>query len=147
MSGASTRTRTEHERLDNVRPPDWRNPQPADRYGLVIIGGGTAGLVAAFAAAALGAQVALIEHGLLGGNCLNVGCVPSKSIIRTSRLYAEMRNAEQYGAQMPADIRVDFPAVMQRMRGIRARISRARFGAPAGRSERRCVLRRCALYR
>ncbi|NCO20383.1 MAG: FAD-dependent oxidoreductase, partial [Gammaproteobacteria bacterium] len=61
----------------------------------------------------------------LGGDCLNVGCVPSKAIIRTSRLYAEMRNAEHYGAQIPADIRVDFAAVMERMRGIRARISRA----------------------
>jgi pyruvate/2-oxoglutarate dehydrogenase complex dihydrolipoamide dehydrogenase (E3) component len=108
-----------------VHPCDWRNPQPAKRYNLVIVGAGTAGLVAAHAAAALGAKVAVIERALLGGDCLNVGCVPSKAIIRTSRLYAEMRNAEQYGAQVPAEIRVDFPAVMQRMRGIRARISLA----------------------
>ena len=114
----------ERERLAHVHPAAWRNPQPADRYSLVVIGAGTAGLVAAHAAAALGAKVALIERELLGGDCLNVGCVPSKSIIRTSRLYAEMRNAGQYGAQAPADIRVDFPAVMERMRGIRARISR-----------------------
>ncbi|HEY5086399.1 MAG TPA: FAD-dependent oxidoreductase, partial [Gemmatimonadaceae bacterium] len=114
----------ERERLDNVRPPDWCNPQPAARYSLVVIGAGTAGQVAAYAAAALGAKVALIEHRLFGGNCLNIGCVPSKSIIRTSRLYAEMHHAAQYGAQTPADIRVDFAAVMQRMRGIRARISR-----------------------
>ena len=91
----------------------------------MVIGAGTAGLVAAHAAAALGAKVALIERDLLGGDCLNVGCVPSKAIIRTSRLYAEMRDAEQYGARIPADIRVDFTAVMERMRGIRARISRA----------------------
>ena len=115
----------ERERLANVHPAGWRNPQPADRYSLVVVGAGTAGLVAAHAAAALGAKVALIERNLLGGDCLNVGCVPSKAIIRTSRLYAEMRNAEQYGAQTPADIRIEFPAVMQRMRGIRARISRA----------------------
>lgn len=115
----------ERERLANVHPAGWRNPQPVDRYTLVVVGAGTAGLVAAHTAAALGAQVALIERGLLGGDCLNVGCVPSKAIIRTSRLYADMRNAEQYGAQIPADIRVEFPAVMQRMRGIRARISRA----------------------
>ena len=114
----------ERERLDNLHPAEWRNPKPADRYGLVVIGGGTAGLVAAHAAAALGAKVALIERNLLGGDCLNVGCVPSKAIIRTSRLYAEMRNAGKYGAQVPADIRVDFAAVMARMRGIRARISR-----------------------
>jgi pyruvate/2-oxoglutarate dehydrogenase complex dihydrolipoamide dehydrogenase (E3) component len=114
----------ERERLAHVHPAGWRNPQPADRYSLVVVGAGTAGLVAAHAAAALGAKVALIERHLLGGDCLNVGCVPSKAIIRTSRLYAEMRTAEQYGAQTPADIRVDFPAVMERMRGIRARISR-----------------------
>src|SRR5579864_2485790 len=124
---SSTVPQDAHERewLENVRPVGWRNPRPADRYGLVVVGAGTAGLVAAHAAAALGAKVALIERGLFGGDCLNVGCVPSKSIIRTSRLYAEMRHAEQYGAQTPADIRVDFAAVMERMRGIRARISRA----------------------
>jgi len=115
----------ERERRNNVRPDGWHNPVPAARYSLVVIGAGTAGLVAAHAAAALGAKVALIERHLLGGDCLNVGCVPSKAIIRTSRLYAEMRHATQYGAQIPGDIRVDFPAVMQRMRSIRARISRA----------------------
>ena len=114
----------ERERLKNLHPSEWHNPQPADRYNLVVIGAGTAGLVAAHAAAAFGARVALIERYLLGGDCLNIGCVPSKTIIRTSRLYAEMRNAEHYGAQIPADIRVDFAAVMQRMRRIRARISR-----------------------
>jgi pyruvate/2-oxoglutarate dehydrogenase complex dihydrolipoamide dehydrogenase (E3) component len=114
----------ECERLENLHPSEWRNPQPADRYNLVVIGAGPAGMVAAHAAAALGAKVALIERELLGGDCLNIGCVPSKTIVRTSRLYAEMRSAEHYGAQIPADIRVDFAAVMQRMRRVRARISR-----------------------
>lgn len=114
----------DRERLANVRPSDWRNPRPRDRYNLVIIGAGTAGLVAAHGAAALGAKVALVERELLGGDCLNVGCVPSKALLRTARLFAEMRTAQQYGAQIPADIRVDFPAVMRRMRAIRARISR-----------------------
>jgi pyruvate/2-oxoglutarate dehydrogenase complex dihydrolipoamide dehydrogenase (E3) component len=111
--------------MENVRPAAWRNPKPAGRYDLVVIGGGPAGLVAASAATSMGAKVALIERALLGGGCLNVGCIPSKAIIRTSRLYAEMRNAEHYGAQVPGDIRVDFPAVMQRMRRIRARVSRS----------------------
>jgi pyruvate/2-oxoglutarate dehydrogenase complex dihydrolipoamide dehydrogenase (E3) component len=115
----------ERERLDNVHPLDWRNPSPALRYDLVIVGAGTTGLVAAHAAAAQGAKVALVERHLLGGTCLNIGCVPSKAILRTSRLYAEMRHADQYGAQIPADIRVDFAAVMQRVRGVRARIGRA----------------------
>lgn len=115
----------EHERRRNLRPDDWRNPAPARRYNLVVIGGGTAGRTAARTAASLGAKVALVERDLLGGNCLNVGCIPSKTIIRTSRLYAEMRDAKQYGGCVPADIRVDFAAVMRRLRGIRARLSRA----------------------
>jgi pyruvate/2-oxoglutarate dehydrogenase complex dihydrolipoamide dehydrogenase (E3) component len=115
----------ERERLDNVRPLDWRNPPPASCYDLVIVGAGTAGLVAAHMAGNLGAKVALVERHLLGGTCLNIGCVPSKAILRTSRLYAEMRHANQYGAQIPADIRVDFATVMQRVRAVRARISRA----------------------
>jgi pyruvate/2-oxoglutarate dehydrogenase complex dihydrolipoamide dehydrogenase (E3) component len=115
----------ECRRRENLHPSQWRNPRPADHYTLVIIGAGPAGLVAAHAAAKLGAKVALVERALLGGDCLNFGCVPSKTLVRTSRLYAEMRDAEQYGAQIPADIRVDFAAVMQRMRRIRARLSRA----------------------
>lgn len=114
----------EQARLSSVRPPGWLNPVPATTYGLVIIGGGTAGLTAAYAAAALGTRVALVECRLLGGNCLNTGCVPSKALVRTSRLYAEMRHAGRYGAQVPDGIPVDFPALMDRMRAIRARISR-----------------------
>ncbi len=114
----------ERERLESVHPAGWRNPQPADRYTLVVVGAGPAGLVAAHAAAALGAKVALVERDRLGGDCLNVGCVPSKALVRTARLVAEMRDAERYGAQAPADVHVDFPTVMQRMRRIRARLSR-----------------------
>lgn len=123
-SATLTQDPCERERRDNTHPAGWRNPQPAGPYNLVVVGAGPAGLVAAHAAAELGAKVALVEREWLGGDCLNVGCVPSKSIIRASRLYAEMRDAERYGAQIPSDIRVDFGAVMQRMRRIRARISR-----------------------
>jgi pyruvate/2-oxoglutarate dehydrogenase complex dihydrolipoamide dehydrogenase (E3) component len=71
--------------LAHVRPPDWRNPSPAARYDLAVIGGGTAGLVCAAGAAGLGARVALIERHLLGGECLNTGCVPSKALIAAAR--------------------------------------------------------------
>ncbi len=108
----------------NVRPAAWQNPQPQRIYHLLIIGAGPAGLVAARDAVARGARVALVEHHLLGGDCLNYGCVPSKSLIRTARLYADMRNAANYGAQPPAEIHVDFPMAMERMRRIRTRISR-----------------------
>jgi pyruvate/2-oxoglutarate dehydrogenase complex dihydrolipoamide dehydrogenase (E3) component len=111
--------------LANIHPPEWSNPRPASEYNLVVLGAGPAGLVAARSAAALGAKVALIERNLIGGDCLNVGCIPSKAIIRTSRLYAEMRDAENFGAQVPGAIRINFAAVMGRMRRIQTRISRA----------------------
>lgn len=105
-------------------PPNWRNPQPRESYHLLVIGAGPAGLVAARAAAALGARVALIESHLLGGVSLNYGCIPSQALIRTSRLYAEMRNAAIYGALAPPTVEVDFPLAMERMRRIRARAGR-----------------------
>lgn len=111
------------ELVANVHPPNWVNPEPARRYNLVVIGAGTAGLVTAAAAASLGAKVALIEKNLMGGDCLNVGCVPSKSIIRSSRVVADVRRAHEFGVRVPRGMEVDFPAVMERMRRIRARIS------------------------
>ena len=112
------------ERLANTRPADWRNPTPLARYHLLVIGAGPAGLVAARAAAKLGAHVALIERQRLGGGALNEGCIPSKSLIRTGRLLADMRDAENFGAVAPAEVLFDFRAAMQRMRRITTRISR-----------------------
>lgn len=115
----------EHNRdlLANVHPLDWTNPEPIERYNLVVIGAGTAGLVTAAGAAGLGAKVALVEQFLLGGDCLNVGCVPSKCLIGSSRVYGEIRGARGFGIQVPPGVEADFPAVMERMRRLRARIS------------------------
>jgi pyruvate/2-oxoglutarate dehydrogenase complex dihydrolipoamide dehydrogenase (E3) component len=114
----------EQQRLANVHPAGWVNPAPADRYDLVVIGGGPAGLVACEAAGPLGVRVALIENDALGGNNLNTGSVPSKALLRTARLCAEMRAAGRYGARAGDDCGVDFAAAMARMRRVRARISR-----------------------
>jgi pyruvate/2-oxoglutarate dehydrogenase complex dihydrolipoamide dehydrogenase (E3) component len=107
----------------HVHPTDWQNPQPRGRYNLVVIGGGTAGLVAAAGAAGLGAHVALVERKLLGGDCLNVGCVPSKALIRAARAAAAVRAAAAFGVEVPAGARVHFAAVMERMRRLRAHLS------------------------
>lgn len=115
----------EHNRelVDNVHPPTWENPTPRGRYNLVVLGAGTAGLVAAAGAAGMGATVALVERRLMGGDCLNVGCVPSKAIIRSARVAFETRHAQRLGIRVPATPEVDFAAVMERMRRIRAGIA------------------------
>lgn len=107
----------------NVHPLDWVNPVPDGRYNLVVIGAGTAGLVTAAGAAGLGAKVALIERGLMGGDCLNVGCVPSKALISAGRVASTMKQANEFSVSCTGDTNVDFEAVMQRMRRLRAKIS------------------------
>jgi pyruvate/2-oxoglutarate dehydrogenase complex dihydrolipoamide dehydrogenase (E3) component len=109
--------------VSNVHPPDWKNPTPAPRYNLVVIGAGTAGLVTAIGAAGLGAKVALIEKHFMGGDCLNVGCVPSKAIIRAARAIAAVRAAGDFGVNVPPGTTANFSGVMERMRRLRADIS------------------------
>ncbi len=106
--------------VGQVRPAGWQNPEPAPRYHLVVVGAGTAGLVTAAGAAGLGARVALVERDLMGGDCLNVGCVPSKALLRAARAAAEVRDAGAFGIRVPPGVSVDFPAVMERMRRLRA---------------------------
>jgi pyruvate/2-oxoglutarate dehydrogenase complex dihydrolipoamide dehydrogenase (E3) component len=115
----------EHNRalVARVHPPDWTNPRAAARYHLVVLGAGTAGLVAAAGAAGLGARVALVERHLMGGDCLNVGCVPSKALLRSARAWADVRRAAELGVHVPDGARVDFGAVMERMRRLRASLS------------------------
>lgn len=115
----------EHNRalVNNVHPPQWVNPEPDGRYNIVVIGAGTAGLVTAVIAAAVGAKVALIEKHLMGGDCLNVGCVPSKGVIRAARAWADVKRADAFGVHIPPGVKYDFAAAMARMRKLRARIS------------------------
>jgi pyruvate/2-oxoglutarate dehydrogenase complex dihydrolipoamide dehydrogenase (E3) component len=108
----------------NVHPPDWSNPTPLRPYHLVVIGAGTAGLVTAAGAAGLGARVALIERELMGGDCLNVGCVPSKAIIAASRVAGTVAGASQFSVHVPDGVQVDFAGVMERMRKLRSNISK-----------------------
>jgi pyruvate/2-oxoglutarate dehydrogenase complex dihydrolipoamide dehydrogenase (E3) component len=124
MSSRVSSNDDERTLLQNVRHPDWRNPEPVATYNLVIIGAGRTGVLTALSAARVGAKVALIERNRFGDVGFNVGCISSKAIIRTSRLYAEMRNAENFGAQLPTGISVEFSAVMERMRCVRARMNR-----------------------
>ncbi len=113
----------ERKRLDAVSPEAWNNPEPSGPYQLVIVGAGPAGLAAAKAAAQLGAKVALIERHMIGGTCFNTGCVPSKTLLRTAGVYADMRDAARYGARAPDDIKVDFAAAMTRLRRIRSHLT------------------------
>jgi pyruvate/2-oxoglutarate dehydrogenase complex dihydrolipoamide dehydrogenase (E3) component/uncharacterized membrane protein YdjX (TVP38/TMEM64 family) len=110
--------------VENCHPPRWVNPAtPAGKYNLVVMGAGTAGLVSAAGAAGLGAKVALIERNLMGGDCLNVGCVPSKAVIRAARAVYDARNGAEFGVQLERDAGLVFASAMERMRRLRAAIS------------------------
>ena len=111
------------ELVANVHPSDWTNPEPAPIYNMVVVGGGTAGLITAAGCAGLGAKVALVERHLLGGDCLNVGCVPSKCVIRSARVSGELADAARLGWTASGTVEADFGAVMARMRRLRAHIS------------------------
>ena len=137
MSAIEVLPRDEHnlELISHAHPPDWKNPTPKGKYDLVAIGGGTAGIIAALGTAGLGGRSALIERHLLGGDCLNYGCVPSKALIRAARgAYDALRIAD-FGLQISESDQTairnsrsaiapqSFAAVMQRMRRLRAQIS------------------------
>jgi pyruvate/2-oxoglutarate dehydrogenase complex dihydrolipoamide dehydrogenase (E3) component/uncharacterized membrane protein YdjX (TVP38/TMEM64 family) len=94
----------------------WPRPVRFDR-NLVVIGAGSAGLVAAYIAAAVKAKVTLIERHKMGGDCLNTGCVPSKALLRSAKLAAQMRRAGEWGIE-PVEPRIDFAKVMERVQRV-----------------------------
>lgn len=114
-----------HDRrvIENCHPPGHVNPTPSGKYNLIAIGAGAAGLVSAGGAGVLGAKAAIIERALMGGDCLNVGCVPSKALIRAARAVYDLRMAKEFGVHLTAEPQIDFAVAMERMRRLRAHIS------------------------
>lgn len=118
--------------LDNVHPKEWKDPVASGTYDVVVIGAGSGGLVTAAASAGVGAKVALIEEHLMGGDCLNFGCVPSKALLRSAKVAKTVRESAHYGVhiegmseeEFSGKVKVDFPKVMKRLRGLRADISK-----------------------
>ena len=98
-----------------------QRPRRFDR-NLIVIGGGAAGLVSAYIAAAVKACVTLVEAHQLGGDCLNTGCVPSKALIQAARVAQQLREAGRYGIASVVPT-IDFRAVMQRVRDVIAAIA------------------------
>ena len=94
----------------------WPRPRKFDR-NLIVIGAGSAGLVAAYIAAAVRARVTLIEKHRMGGDCLNTGCVPSKALIKSARVVSQIRRAGEFGIRN-ASGEVDFAQVMQRVQRV-----------------------------
>jgi pyruvate/2-oxoglutarate dehydrogenase complex dihydrolipoamide dehydrogenase (E3) component/uncharacterized membrane protein YdjX (TVP38/TMEM64 family) len=99
----------------------WPRPRRFDR-NLVVIGGGSAGLVTAYIAAAVKAQVTLVEQHALGGDCLNTGCVPSKALIRSARFLAQVKRSADFGIRS-ASAEFDFAEVMERVQRVIAAIA------------------------
>jgi pyruvate/2-oxoglutarate dehydrogenase complex dihydrolipoamide dehydrogenase (E3) component/uncharacterized membrane protein YdjX (TVP38/TMEM64 family) len=98
----------------------WQKPTSFD-YNLLVIGGGSAGLVSAYIAAAVKAKVALIERDKMGGDCLNTGCVPSKALIRSAKAADTLRHADRYGLES-VPVKGSFRNIMSRVQRIIAKV-------------------------
>lgn len=113
------------EMLDNVRPRKWVDPQmgPNDKYDMLVIGAGAAGLTVAAGSGGLGARVCMIERALIGGDCLVSGCVPSKAFLKACNVANTVRNCSEFGVEVTGEIKINFTVLMDRMKKIRAQIS------------------------
>jgi pyruvate/2-oxoglutarate dehydrogenase complex dihydrolipoamide dehydrogenase (E3) component len=100
-------------------PPEWTNRKGGD-YDLVVLGGGPAGLIAAMTARQLGYRVAMTEQRLTGGTCVNFGCTPSKALIRCARAVHDAGRGSDFGFRLDSPPRIDFGAVMERVRRMRS---------------------------
>ncbi len=98
----------------------WQKPESFD-YNLLVIGGGSAGLVSAYIAAAVKAKVALIERDKMGGDCLNTGCVPSKALIRSAKAADTLRHANRYGLES-VPVKGSFKTIMDRVQRVVAQV-------------------------
>ena len=108
--------------VSNVHPEDYVNPEPLESYDLVVIGAGVAGLLSVIMTHGLGLTCCLIERHYMGGDCLNIGCVPSKVLLSSSKAVKKIQDAAKLGVHA-GDVSVDFPFIMERMRRVRAEIS------------------------
>jgi dihydrolipoamide dehydrogenase len=96
----------------------------ADQYDVLVIGGGPGGYVAALRASQLGARVALVEETFIGGICLNVGCIPTKALLRSAEVYETLQDAEAFGVRVDGAVSIDWPAMQKRKQQIVDRLTR-----------------------
>jgi len=90
----------------------------SQQYDLIVLGSGPGGYVAAIRAAQLGLKTAIVERELLGGICLNWGCIPTKALLRSAEVLHQMQNAKDYGLTVAGKIEADLDAVVKRSRGV-----------------------------
>src|SRR5262249_61982409 len=109
-----------NQRAIERAPPAEGTDRAGGEYALVVLGGRSAGLVAAMTAAAGGHRVAMTEQRLTGGTCVNFGCTPSKALIRCARAVHEAGRGAEFGFRLDGPPRADFGAVMERVRRMRS---------------------------
>ncbi|MBO7623717.1 MAG: FAD-dependent oxidoreductase, partial [Bacteroidales bacterium] len=89
-----------------------------EQYDVIVIGSGPGGYVAAIKAAQSGMRTAVVERAELGGICLNWGCIPTKALMKSAQVYNYMKHAGNYGVKVGGEVSPDFPAIVQRSRGV-----------------------------